>query len=195
MASVVEICNLALSLIGADNINSLSEATPQARACAQFYEMTRDGLLVSFPWHFATHQRALAEITNERKDLWAHAYIRPLDALKIISLRPGGDKTSLNGDVLFAYHAQGGVIYTDVKDALLLYTARLEDSSLFPPLFVNALACQLSGWLAMPITRSHEVQNRCLQMAEQATRTAQMADSGDENYIFGHKSEFVASRE
>jgi len=190
MASVVEICNLACSLIGADNINSLSETSPQARACTQFYATTRDGLLSSYPWHFATRQIALAEMVNDRKDQWAHAYVRPQDALKILSLRShdGGGAGEL------AYHARGGILYTHVKNAVLLYTARLEDTSLYPPLFVNALANQLSGWLAMPLTRSHEIQARCFQLAQQATLTAQMADSADEHYFYGHMSEFVLSR-
>ncbi len=42
MASVVSICNLALSNIGKDNINALTDAGAEARACSQFYEHVRD---------------------------------------------------------------------------------------------------------------------------------------------------------
>ena len=45
MSSVIAICNLALSNVGKDNISSLDEAGAEARACRQFYDLTRDALL------------------------------------------------------------------------------------------------------------------------------------------------------
>lgn len=55
MASTdVEICNLALSRIGANTITSLSaNSAKEDRLCNQFYTQFRDELLRSYPWNFA----------------------------------------------------------------------------------------------------------------------------------------------
>ena len=88
MSSFVEICNLALSNEGKDNICSLTDASAQARACNQFYEITRDTLLHSYPWRWAGKTKVLAELANDRMGDWLHAYQRPPDCLKIRWLLP-----------------------------------------------------------------------------------------------------------
>src|SRR6187402_875820 len=88
MSSIVSICNLALSHLGKDNISALSDAGAEARACNQFFEITRDTLLQVYPWRFAGKTASLAEITNDKPGSWAYAYNRPTDCLKIRWLRP-----------------------------------------------------------------------------------------------------------
>jgi len=52
--AVINVCNQALSLVGADgNISSLSEDTQNARICNLWFNDSRDYLLTSFPWKFA----------------------------------------------------------------------------------------------------------------------------------------------
>jgi hypothetical protein len=52
--SDVQVCNLALSRIGASTITSLTaDSTKEDRLCNQFYSQFRDELLKSFVWNFA----------------------------------------------------------------------------------------------------------------------------------------------
>ena len=49
MTSVVGICNLALTKLGAARITSLTDDTKQARALNAIYEATRDAELAAQP--------------------------------------------------------------------------------------------------------------------------------------------------
>lgn len=65
MASVVEICNRALSNIGnSRSINSLTEASKEAGECSLHFEACRDAVLSDFDWNFATKRVALADTSN-----------------------------------------------------------------------------------------------------------------------------------
>jgi len=54
VATEVELCNLALSRIGADTITSLTaNSAKEDRLCNQFYAKFRDELIRAFAWNFA----------------------------------------------------------------------------------------------------------------------------------------------
>jgi len=183
-ASSIDICNMALSQLGAQNIASLMEASPEARACQQFYTNVRDGLLAGYPWGFARRDKALAEVVNIRVGAWTHAYSCPVDMLKVEMVRPPYAE-GLGGDGgIFPYDLSGDIIYSNVAKAVMIYTGRVEDPALFPPLFVTAFAYHLSFWLAMPLTRSSELQGRMLQLAQNATGLAQMADANQTGHFY-----------
>lgn len=56
MASVIEICNRALSNIGnSRSINSLTEASKEAGQCSLHFDSCRDAALADFDWNFATN--------------------------------------------------------------------------------------------------------------------------------------------
>lgn len=52
-ATELEICNAALSRLGAPSISSLSDVDKKAQTCSLMYPRTRDNLLRSHPWNFA----------------------------------------------------------------------------------------------------------------------------------------------
>ena len=81
MASEVDICNLALSHIGASaTISSLTEASEEAFHCNLLFADTRDTLLRSFPWVFATRHIALSDVGTPPGN-WAYRYSYPNDCL------------------------------------------------------------------------------------------------------------------
>ena len=62
-ATALELCNDALSEIGAANITSLTaNATKEDRVCNQFYAKLRDELLKQFSWNFAKKATPLNRI-------------------------------------------------------------------------------------------------------------------------------------
>lgn len=200
MASVVSICNLALSNIGKDNINALSDAGAEARACQQFYEHTRDLLLQSYVWRFAGKTLSLAEVTNDKPGAWAYAYRRPTDCLKIRYVRPEYSETEIDlsdaklDNFGIAHEVEGDTIYCDISPAFLRYTYRLTDPSKFSPLFVEALAWHLSVRLAMPLTRDPKIRQDCFNIANGAQAMAQMADANEERETSDITSDIVEAR-
>lgn len=198
MASVVSICNLALSNIGKDNIQSLTDAGAEARACSQFYEHTRDVLLQGYPWRFAGATVGLAEITNDKLGKWSYAYQRPSDCMKIRWVRPqySEDEPALTEqeELSIPYDAEGQTIYCNLSPAFLRYTTLLTDPSLFPALFVEALSWHLSVRLSMPLTRDPKVRADAWQVANLMTGQAHMMDANEVRETSDYASALVAGR-
>lgn len=201
MTSIVSICNIALSNIGKDNISALNEATPEARACNQFYEHVRDMLLQAYPWRWAGKTQSLAEIANTKPGAWGYAYQRPTDCLKLRYVRPeySEDDVDLEGvktDSFGVMHElEGQTIYTDISPAFLRYTFRVTDPTKFPPLFVEALAWHLSVRLAMPLTRDPKIRSDCFTIANGMQATAQMQDANEERETSDITSDLVVARD
>lgn len=198
MASVVSICNLALSNIGKGNINALTDAGAEARACNQFYEQTRDMLLQGYPWRFAGATVSLAQIENDKAGQWAYAYQRPTDCLKLRWVRPAYSENDLaltrQEELSFPHEAEGRTIYCNLSPAFLRFTARITDASRFDPLFVEALSWHLAVRLAMPLTRDPKVRADAWQVANMMTGQAQMADANEERETSDIESTFAAGR-
>ncbi|UPK31824.1 hypothetical protein IVB18_26200 [Bradyrhizobium sp. 186] len=199
MASIVSICNLALSNLGKDNINALSEPTPEARACNQFYEHTRDLLLQGYPWRFATRTIALALVTNDKAGKWAYAYKRPNDCLKVLWLRPSYSadnpcQQTEQEEIANPYEIEGEVIYCNLSTAFLRYIVRLVDPTKFPPLFVEALSWHLSVKLSMPLTRDPKVRADAFQLAQRTQGAAEMADANEVRETSDIDSDFLKGR-
>lgn len=181
MASVVDICNTALSHIGdSANVASIDppDGSSQAGYCATFYPIALAALLEMATWGFATLRVALAEVDNPTST-WAYAYKCPSNSINLISV--------LSNDALDDYsesYAAGRtcfpdfsnfnqaasrytpqpyaaeidskgnqIILTNQVDAVLRYTMAISDPTKFSPLFVLALSYLLASMLAGPIIK------------------------------------------
>lgn len=199
MASIVSICNFALTYLGKKNINALSEATAEARACNQFYDHTRDLLLQGYPWRFAGKTQSLAELANDKPGAWKHAYQRPNDCLKVRWVRREYSvldtcPQTQEEELANPYDVEGETIYCNLSPTFLRYTARLVDPTKFSPLFVEALSWHLAVKLAMPMTRDPKVRADAFQLAMRTQGAAEMADANEVRENSDHESEFVRGR-
>jgi hypothetical protein len=199
MVSVVSICNLALSNLGKNNINSLDEASAEARACKQFYEQTRDGLLQAHPWTFAGKTMALSEIANEQPGQWRKAYSRPVGCLKVRYIRPAystvsGHRWTMQELVQFPYELEAETIYCNIDTAFLRFTSSIVDPTKFPPLFIDALSWTLSVRLAMPLTRDMKMRADAYKLAQVARGEAETADANEERHSSDIETDFVTER-
>ena len=61
MASVVDICNSALNLLGASTISALTDDTKNARLCNQRYEPIRNRIFRSHSWNCLVKRVQLAK--------------------------------------------------------------------------------------------------------------------------------------
>jgi len=185
MASVVDICNLALAHLG-DNATIASidppEGSAQAEHCQRFYPIARDTLLEMHSWSFATKRAYGAEVENTWP-MWQYAYAMPGDASDIIAVLPpeARDDYSTNftpetypdfytnyspsvaaGQYVpqkFAVEvaADGSeIILTNQKQAVLRYHARISDPTKFSPLFTITLSWHLASMLAGPVIKGDQ---------------------------------------
>lgn len=167
MASAVDICNEALSHIGADAVvTSISppDGSVEAGHCARFYPIARRTAMEAHPWTFAKIRVALAEVTND-SDLWQYAYAKPSDCirpLRVIQQLSMAGVTVFTQDDIPAipgengsadYEIEGDVIRTNEPDAVLLYVRDVTDTTKFTPAFTSGVGMLLAGYLSGPIIK------------------------------------------
>jgi hypothetical protein len=167
MASIVEICNMALASIRAKSINSLTEASIEAQQCKLHYDIARQFILQDTPWNFAKKSAALQLMTVEPQE-WLYAYQYPIDCLRVQSVI--ADYGLKNPAEFYNEHyredyvipdtemkfeivsgGDGKMIVTDQQDAYAIYTKNVKDPTLFDPQFVKALTHYLASMIAVPV--------------------------------------------
>lgn len=176
MSSDVDICNIALSHVGADAIVSAidpPDGSVEAGHCARFYAIARRTLLELGDWQWATKRVALAQVTNE-SDIWQYAYEQPSDCINALRiLRPTASTNGISYTDPFGtlqplvpsyyiaydesngaqFEIEGSTIYTNEPNAVLKYTFDVTDTAKFTPSFVDALGYMLASYLAGPIVK------------------------------------------
>lgn len=167
----VELCRRALRRIGVTvTVNSLDDATVEARACKEIYARTRDALLEAFPWPRATKTTSLPRVSDYTPLRYAYAYTLPLDCLLVREIWTGAVRTQREDMIPFGLEIVGDatVLVTDHEAPQIIYTARVEDLGKWPALRAKALEWGLAVELALALP------NR-LDQAENARRQYAMA--------------------
>lgn len=197
--SKISISNLALANIAKESIQSLTEGTPEARACNQFFDIVLRIMLQAYPWRFARKSLSLAQISNSKAGKWSYAYQLPTDCLKILNIRPqyvsGVDAQSDADEVMTPYDIEGNVLFCNLSPAFLVYTTSNVNLDTLPPLFEDALAWNLSARISMPLTRDPQIRADCMKVAGLTTSQAQVQDANNVRNTSDIDSEYVTVRE
>lgn len=193
MASVVQICNMALSHIGSDaRVTSISppDGSVEAGHCATFYDQSRTELLEPGNWFFALRRATLSQATNT-SDAWAYAYAKPSNCLRPLRiLRPSMGVTVFTQDTVTAhiddndsapFVIEGDLIFTNEPSAVLVYVHDITDTTKFSPSFVGALSFLLSSYLAGPIVKGNEGAKLGDAMRQRAFNAAELAAASSAN--------------
>lgn len=196
MASSIDICNLALSLIGKGSIASFNDASlrKEARECRIHYEPARDATLRDHEWGFASRQDALVEVSDTSVTGWDYVYIYPstcLCARRIYGLAssdPIPFSEGLSSDLNTKY------ILTNEGSAELSYTARVTNTEVFDSLFVTMLAYRLAAELAGPLRGDPNLAKWARQVYEIERMRAQSADANESREAPSTRSSFLSAR-
>lgn len=206
MASEVDICNIALGYVGdAAQVNAISppDGSPQATHCARFYPVSRNSALERHTWGFATRRVALA-LTDIQSNQWQYVYQGPSQALNYLRVMDPNSPDDFSAPLLLAgqfpvaANSQVGVytpqpfvvesdetgrdlIYTNVEDALLAYTALVTDTTTFSPLFIEAVAVNLASKLAGPIVKGEEGRKLAMELRAEYESALMKATTSDAN--------------
>lgn len=198
MASVVQICNMALTRIGQNQlIDSLGEASIAAELCSLHYAECRDQVLRDFPWPFATSRVVLADIGSPPTN-WAYRYRYPTDCIQARHITmPGVRNPSSAQRIQFELsNAAGGrAILCDLAQAELVYTARVEDTTYFDPMFTDALVWKLGAELAMGLQARPENYQAAMQNYQMVVSQARADAFNESEQGPEPESDFVTVRE
>ena len=185
----IEICNLALNMLGINSIVSFDEENNNnAELCRTFFPVCRDRVLRDHAWSFA----------SARFDLTILAGVQSLDeALPFVCAVPGdciAVRELLNG---IRFRCWGKRIMVESLPATLIYTRRVEDPSEFDVSFCEALQYSLASEIGMSNTRSQALIQSFKQEYERKLAVARSIDSRENRYAYQKRqrnSSFIASR-
>ncbi len=148
--SVTRIINQALSIIGAKRINDFSditESSPQTIAARTHYEPTRDALIRSYSWRFASDRQTLAQDTVTPDFEWDFQYHLPSDFMALRSIYEG----RFSGINFRNYALEGDLLLTNETEMCIRYTKKVTDVSKFDALFVKVLVLLLADAFIGPL--------------------------------------------
>jgi len=171
MSTEVQICNIALALLGIDNpILSLDDDSKEARLCKTSYPVIRDELLENHFWRFAMKRSSLTRITAPPEWRYTYKYQLPSDLvgsrLKMTDL--GKEQN---------YKIEGGLLLTDDASVSILYVSKEIDVGKYSPAFKQAVSYALAAQLAYSMVQSSTHMQRMLSAAEDKLRAARSIDS------------------
>lgn len=148
MATVVDICNMALSYLGDQGtVSSIDppEGSAQADHCARFYPIALNRILTETAWSFATKREELAELKVPPTGA-AYAYAYPSNCVNVLSVYDEDDREIYRFRI--ERSSQALAIITDVPASWIKFTTTETPAELFPMDFVDALSHLLAAKLA-----------------------------------------------
>lgn len=144
MASVVDICNKALSLLGQESIINLNDQSPQAYACRLHWPSIRDEHLRGHPWNCATKRVSLNRLVTAPAFGFKYQYQLPSDYLMVLITEPE-----------MPFEVEGKKLLCDAESVAIRYVHTMEDATQFDPQLASAFSYLLASELAYQFTRSN----------------------------------------
>ena len=170
--SSIALCSRALLKIGTRSISSFDEGTAEAEVASSLYSPTRDAMLSSHSWSFATAQATLPRLDVIPVADYQYAFQLPSDYLRVLSAGAGRGRG-------LDYRIQEKRLHTDVPEVVLSYVFRPNESD-FPPFFDQALIARLAAEFCIPLTDSTSRTETLLNIAETETKRARITDTMQE---------------
>jgi len=144
--SKIEICNIALAMLGEDAIRSFDDGNTRAKQCEVFYESVKGNLLTRFDWNFARKIAKLQRVEDTILPDWIYAYKIPADCKIIRELYPRGSRQW--------WEVVGGEFHCRLpEEVYVYYTSRSDIPAEFTDTFANLLALGLAVRLAPTVTQ------------------------------------------
>ena len=191
MASVVNMCNSALNLLGASTISALTDDTKNARLCNQRYEPVRNRVFRSHAWNCLHKRVQLAQNSTAPVVEYDHAYALPSDCLRVLKIHNGTTdsiKTALD------YKLEGRNIVTDLDTVFLIYIALDTDPNNYDTYLRESISHQLAADLCYAITNNASLANNYMTRADERLREARFIDATENSLGTIEANEFTDAR-
>jgi hypothetical protein len=191
MASVVNMCNSALNLLGASTISALTDDTKNARLCNQRYEPVRNRVFRSHAWNCLHKRVQLAQNSTAPVVEYDHAYALPSDCLRVLKIHNGTtDSIATSLD----YKLEGRNIVTDLDTIFLIYIALDTDPNNYDTYLRESISHQLAADLAYAITNNATLANNYMTRADERLREARFIDATENSLGTVEANEFTDAR-
>ena len=180
MASVVDICNEAMDLLGAATITSLTENSKEARLCNRNFEKIRDTVLRAHNWNIAITRKQLAKDSDAPAFGFTNQFTLPTDpyCLRVISLHTANVDNEISPyDVQAMFKIEGRKVLSNESTCKITYIARVTDTETYDPLLSSTIAHKLAAETAYAITGSTSASQSINHLYELRLREARSIDA------------------
>jgi len=191
MASVVNMCNSALNLLGASTISALTDDTKNARLCNQRYEPVRNRVFRSHAWNCLHKRVQLAQNSTAPVVEYDHAYALPSDCLRLLKIHNG---TTDSIATALDYKLEGRNIVTDIDTVFVIYIALDTDPNNYDTYLRESISHQLAADLAYAITNNATLANQYMARADERLREARFIDATENSLGTIEANEFTDAR-
>ena len=191
MASVVNMCNSSLNLLGASTITALTDDTKNARLCNQRYEPVRNRVFRSHAWNCLHKRVQLAQNSTAPVIEYDHAYALPSDCLRVLKIHNG--TTDSIADAL-DYKLEGRNIITDEDTVYAIYIALDTDPNNYDTYLRESISHQLAADLCYAITNNATLANQYMTRADERLREARFIDATENSLGTVEANEFTDAR-
>ena len=191
MASVVNMCNSALNLLGASTIAALTDDTKNARLCNQRYEPVRNRVFRSHAWNCLHKRLQLAQNSTAPVVEYDHAYALPSDCLRVLKIH-NGTTDSIASDL--NYKLEGRNIVTDINTVFVIYIALDTDPNNYDTYLRESISHQLAADLCYAITNNATLANQYMTRADERLREARFIDATENSLGTIESSEFTNAK-
>ena len=191
MASVVDICNSALNLLGASTISALTDDSKNARLCNQRYEPVRDRVFRSHAWNCLHKRVQLAQNSTAPVVEYSYAYSLPSDCLRVLKVH-NGSTDSIKSDI--DYKLEGRNIVTNEGTVYIIYIAIDTDPNNYDTYLQESIAHQLAADLAYAVTNNATLADKYMVRADERLREARFIDATENSLGTIESSEFTDAR-
>ena len=185
MPSVVDICNRALSRIGASRITSLTDEVEEARACNSAYTQIRDEVLRSAPWNSVSTRGTVAKNSTSPDFEYANSYQLPTDCIRVLDVY-----------ISMPWVVEGRSMLTDASDVpmYIRYVKQETDPNQYDPLLASTVAARLAMELAEELTQSNTKRQLAQSEWQELLRMAKNADGHEQSQMTFEEFSWITVR-
>jgi len=191
MASVVDMCNSALNLLGASTISALTDDSKNARLCNQRYESVRNRVFRSHAWNCLHKRVQLAQNSTAPVVEYSNAYALPSDCLRVLKVH-NGTTDSIKSAI--DYKLEGKNVVTDEGTIFLIYIALVTDPNEYDSYLQESISHQLAADLCYAITNNATLANNYMARADERLREARFIDASENSLGTIESNEFTDAR-
>lgn len=147
MANKIDICNGALTKIGASQINTLDDGNKSSIKCKLRYEHVRKYVLRSHPWKCIKNRATLnPEVSSPATD-WEFQFKVPSDVLRLWLVKESSSQRALR-----QYDYERNRVLTDCESIDIYYGQDIEDATTYDDMLVEAISFYLAFDICYSIT-------------------------------------------
>lgn len=189
--NALEICNSALTLVGARRIVSLSDPSLEARECNANYDIARKATLRDFPWNWAT-KRVVLDTADSTAPAFEYQYrfAIPDDFIRNHTVY------DTSACILEAgrWRLESDFYLTDEATLWVRYVYNVTDTTLFDPIFDEAVAAKLAHKISFKLNASESTRAEVAKIYMDCLRRAKFTSSTEEPSEKLDADEWVRSR-